>query len=291
MRKVLAITVALMIAAIIFSPALGYTNQSAGNQSYTAESGAKVNYSFSSGVPAHNVTSDMLVNKYTLKSSGVQSTKVPYSFKEGGRVSYSAKVIGVDNAVAEGEKIQKEAALLGSVAKNAKAAEAAAAPVTTTEAASTTPAATTEATNATTEAAPAPKFTIEGIVFNDSDASGAMDNNETGLADWTVNLEQPAGTILKTATTGADGKFSFADLAAGEYTVSEVLQMGWKLISPAEGKTAVTISNENIANLVFANQIAPVVADENMTAPANATEAPANATEVAPVAAPENTTA
>ena len=41
MRKVLAITVALMIAAIVLMPALGYTNQAAGNQSYTAKSGDK----------------------------------------------------------------------------------------------------------------------------------------------------------------------------------------------------------------------------------------------------------
>ena len=47
MRKVLAITVALMIAAIVLMPALGYTNQVAGNQSYTAISAGRVNYSIS----------------------------------------------------------------------------------------------------------------------------------------------------------------------------------------------------------------------------------------------------
>ena len=34
-----------------------------------------------------------------------------------------------------------------------------------------------------------------------------MDNNETGLADWTVNLEQPAGMAIMSANTTMDGKF------------------------------------------------------------------------------------
>ena len=53
------------------------------------------------------------------------------------------------------------------------------------------------------------------------------------LADWTVNLEQPAGNVIMSANTSLDGKFAFSDLAAGEYVVSEVLKMGWTIVSPA----------------------------------------------------------
>ena len=60
MRKVLAITVALMMAVIVLMPALGYTAQIAGNQSYTATSGRRVDYTFLSGVLAHNMTQDMV---------------------------------------------------------------------------------------------------------------------------------------------------------------------------------------------------------------------------------------
>ena len=64
MRKVLAITVALMIAAVVLSPAMGYTIQSAGNQSYTVQS-EKVNYTFTSGTPGHALTLDMIPGKTT----------------------------------------------------------------------------------------------------------------------------------------------------------------------------------------------------------------------------------
>jgi hypothetical protein len=105
-----------------------------------------------------------------------------------------------------------------------------------------------------------PKFTIEGIVYDDAEGNGLMDNNETGMANWTVNLEQPAGTVINTATTDATGKFAFADLAAGEYIVSEVLQMGWNMIAPADGKIPVVITNKSMTTLQFANQM-------NATAP------------------------
>ncbi|MFA6371563.1 MAG: hypothetical protein WCW68_02960, partial [Methanothrix sp.] len=118
MRKILAITVALMIAAIVLMPALGYTNQAAGNQSYTAKSGDLVGYSFKTlNVPAHNLTPDMVVNKYSFKSAGVASTRMAYSFQLGTATPYSLKLIGVDNAVAEGMKTKKPVAKLGSMNK------------------------------------------------------------------------------------------------------------------------------------------------------------------------------
>ena len=117
MRKVLAITVALMIAAIVLMPALGYTNQAAGNQSYSAKSGEKVGYSFTTGAPAHNLTADTLANKYSFKSAAVQSTRMPYSFQTGTATPYSVKLVGVENAVAEGMKNIKPVAKLGSMNK------------------------------------------------------------------------------------------------------------------------------------------------------------------------------
>jgi hypothetical protein len=259
MRKVLAITVALMIAAIVLMPALGYTNQVAGNQSYTATSGARVNYSFTSGVPAHNLTEDMVINKVSVHTPAVQSNRVAYSFKQGAVMPYSFNLVGVNNAVREGSQTTKQPALLGSIAKTAEtkfvpAKETAVVPATT-------PAVEPVAINATP--APAvvvvPKFSIEGMAFNDENGNGAMDNNETGLADWTFNLEQPAGNVT-TANTTMDGKFLFSDLAAGKYVVSEVLKTGWKLVSPADGKFAENVTDKSVVGLVFANQLMPVEA-------------------------------
>jgi hypothetical protein len=249
MRKIMAITVALMIAAIILMPALGYTNQAAGNQSYTAKSGDKVGYSFTTNVPAHNLTPDMMANKYSFKSAGIQSTRMPYSFNQGTATPYSVKLEGVKNAAPLGMKI-KPAAKLGSMMD---AAEPVAAPVVETVAAPVVE--TVAAPVVETVAAPvvetvaAPmnetKFTIEGIV---------TDINQTGLAGWTMNLTMD-GAVINSVATAADGKFAFADLAAGEYNVSEVLMEGWSIVSPAEGNSVVTITNASVTDLVFVNQL------------------------------------
>jgi hypothetical protein len=254
MRKILAITVALMIAAIVIMPALGYTNQAAGNQPYTAKSGNPVEYSLKTiNVPAHNLTPDMVVNKYSFKSAGVTSTRMAYSFQSGSVAPYSFKLVGVENAVAQGMKTVKPTAKLGSMAgsindesASGPAGEVAAKPAPTAEAAAT-PAAEPAAT-------PAPEapttFSIEGMV---------VDNNQTGLADWTVNLTKD-GEVINSVPTAADGKFAFIELAAGEYTVSELLVEGWNVVSPAEGKAIVTITDASVTDLVFVNQLAPVVA-------------------------------
>ena len=120
MRKVLAITVALMMAAIVLMPALGYTDQIAGNQSYTATSGGRVNYSVSSGVPAHNLTQEMVASKYSIHTPAVQSNRVAYSFRQGTVMPYSFNLVGVNNAVREGYQTKKAPAVLGNVAKTAE---------------------------------------------------------------------------------------------------------------------------------------------------------------------------
>jgi hypothetical protein len=249
MRKIMAITVALMIAAIILMPALGYTNQAAGNQSYTAKSGDRVGYSVTTNVPAHNLTPDMMANKYSFKSAGIQSTRMPYSFNQGTATPYSVKLEGVKNAAPLGMKT-KPAAKLGSMMD---AVEPVAAPVVETVAAPVVePVAapvveTVAAPVVETVAAPMneTKFTIEGIV---------TDINQTGLAGWTMNLTMD-GAVINSVATAADGKFAFADLAAGEYNVSEVLMEGWSIVSPAEGNSVVTITNASVTDLVFVNQL------------------------------------
>jgi len=259
MRKILAITVALMIAAIVIMPALGYTNQAAGNQSYTAKSGDRIDYSLKTlNVPAHNLTPDQVVNKYSFKSAAVQSTRLPYTFQEGAVASYSFRLLGVENAVAEGMKTKKPVAKLGSMMKNAEPAaapvvEPVAAPVVEPAAAPVVEPVTAPvvepATAPVVEPVEAPvnetKFTIEGMV---------VDNNQTGLAGWTISLTMN-GSEINSVSTAADGKFAFSDLAAGEYSVSEVLMEGWSIITPVDDKSAVTITNASVTDLVFVNQL------------------------------------
>ncbi len=268
MRKILAITVALMIAAIVLMPALGYTNQAAGNQSYTAKSGNQVEHSFKTlNVPAHNLTPDMMANKYSFKSAAVQSTRMPYSFQSGAATPYSVKLV---NAGSQG---MKPVLKLGSINKVKVAAPVVEPVATSVVEPIATPVNETVATPVVEPVATQvneTKFTIEGMI---------VDNNQTGLAGWTINLTT-GGVVINSVPTAADGKFAFPDLAAGEYTVSEVLMQGWSVISPAEGKSVLNITNASVTDLVFVNQLLPVVAvpevvvpvvAENLTTPANGT--------------------
>lgn len=111
---------ALMLAAIILAPALGYTNQAVGNQSYSAISGPKINYSIESGVPAHSMTPEMIKNKYSFQAPGVGRTRMPYSLQPGDAMPYSFKVLGVDSAIWLGTEAKKETALLGIIANQDK---------------------------------------------------------------------------------------------------------------------------------------------------------------------------
>jgi len=117
-----------------------------------------------------------------------------------------------------------------------------------------------------------PKYSIAGVVFDDAEGNGVMEADEVGLANWTVNLERPDG-VVESAITTMDGKFAFMNLTAGEYIVSEVIEMGWKLIAPADNKITVNITDASVSDLAFANQIIPVEAPAAVTVTAeNATE-------------------
>jgi hypothetical protein len=106
-----------MMLAVVIMPALGYTNQAAGNQSYSIKAGDKLqNYSLVAMTPAHSLTPDMIVNKYSFKSAGIQSTRMPYSFVAGAVPAYSVKLVGADDATALGAGA-KGPALLGSMNK------------------------------------------------------------------------------------------------------------------------------------------------------------------------------
>lgn len=277
MRKVLAITVALMIAAVVLSPAMGYTIQSAGNQSYSVQS-EKINYTISAGTPGHALTLETIPGK-TTPSAAVQVTRVPYSFKPGGAVPYSVKLeSGVQAAPAGGVTTGVTTPAVEPVV-TPPVVEAP--PVNETPAVVEVPVNETPVVEAPVNVTPTapveePAFSIMGKVFDDANGNGAVDENETGLAGWTVSLEQPVGTVIANQTTAEDGSYAFMGLSAGEYAVSEIVQMGWTLVSPADGKYVVTVTNMTIANLDFANQMLPVEA------------APENATEI--VTPPENIT-
>ncbi|MDD4161655.1 MAG: SdrD B-like domain-containing protein, partial [Methanothrix sp.] len=82
---------------------------------------------------------------------------------------------------------------------------------------------------------------ISGVKYNDINKNSARDAGEPGLEGWTINLEKPAGTVIQTKTTAADGSYSFTGLDPGTYVITEVQQAGWTQKSPAGGKHTVTL--------------------------------------------------
>ncbi|AFZ20509.1 DVUA0089 family protein [Allocoleopsis franciscana] len=77
---------------------------------------------------------------------------------------------------------------------------------------------------------------IQGTKWNDLNGNGVQDTGEAGLAGWTIYLDQNNNGTLDTGetstTTDANGNYSFTGLAAGTYTVAEVMQSGWQQTSP-----------------------------------------------------------
>ncbi len=71
-------------------------------------------------------------------------------------------------------------------------------------------------------------YVVDITVFWDKSGVGRYDGSG-GLEDWTVNLEQPPGAVIKTAKTDKLGWANFTLERGKEYTVSVVPKSGWKL--------------------------------------------------------------
>jgi hypothetical protein len=278
MRKVLAITAALMMLAVVIMPALGYTNQAAGNQTYSIKAGDKLqNYSLVAMTPAHSLTPDMIVNKFSFKSAGIQSTRMPYSFVAGAVPAYSVKLVGVDGATALGAGA-KGPALLGSMNKQQAvepevAVETPAVPEVALEVPvmnETVAAAEVPVLNETVAAAEVPVLNetvaaaevpaMRDAVVAAAPVTGpyvimgiAQDNNQAPLEGWNFDLSKD-GAVVDSATSGADGKFNFVGLTSGVYTVTETIEEGWSAVSPENGTVDVTIADASVTDLVFVNQ-------------------------------------
>jgi len=294
MKRVLSITAALLLAAIIITPAMGYTIQAGAPSNYTISSGPVANYSVSMGTPAQDLNYTQAVSVNAVQPAvTVQPTH--YSFTTLGSTGYSMQVqSGATSVANQGYTTAPSVARLGSVAQSqavpvtsapaaAMAAAAAAQPAAPVEAPAAAPA------PAVQPAAPAeaPTLSISGMAFEDTEGNGVKEANEAGLAGWMIDLEQPADTIIANATTAADGSFSFSGLKPGDFVVSEVVPSGWNVISPAGGKFNVNLTTTDVTGLDFANAKMTAPAETNATAPAaamNATAPVATGNATAPVA-------
>ncbi|MDD1757968.1 MAG: hypothetical protein LUQ22_04470 [Methanotrichaceae archaeon] len=306
MRNILAITMALMIVAVLIMPTMGYTIQTPGNQSYTFVSSPRINYTIGSGIAAHNLTQSMVAALRTSIPPAVTITRIlPRPAVNVTHVAPSIHVVatrGPWTSPAGVEQIGQPAAVeqIGQPAAVEKITQPAAveqigqpAAVEKIGAVVEQPPAVAVPANVT---APV-MFSIMGSVFDDQDGNGVKDLNESGLAGWTVDLMKPDNTKINTSTKD-DGSYAFMDLSVGEYVISEVKQSNWDLIAPTDNMIKVNLTenkiDQNFANkMVVAPVPAPVPVPANVTAPENATvTAPENATfpENVDITAPGNAT-
>lgn len=68
---------------------------------------------------------------------------------------------------------------------------------------------------------------VGGYVYVDLDLNGVNDGGDRPLADVVIELRTAAGGLVATTMTGADGSYSFGDVAAGEYVIIETQPAGY----------------------------------------------------------------
>lgn len=99
--------------------------------------------------------------------------------------------------------------------------------------------------------------TISGTVFHDLNKNKVKDSNESGLSGWKVWLHLGSkkdgynNPIIATATTDSNGRYSFANLAVGNYFVEQEEPSGWDQ-KTSDRKVVLSSSNTG-ATVDFAN--------------------------------------
>ena len=111
---------------------------------------------------------------------------------------------------------------------------------------------------------------VSGEVYDDFKRDGTLDSGDPGLSGWTVELNNTSTNSTYTTTTNSSGLYSLSGVAAGTYTLSEVLRPGFAQTAPVAPSTFTitvvsgqTVSNENFGNQATASINGKVYNDLN----------------------------
>jgi hypothetical protein len=98
------------------------------------------------------------------------------------------------------------------------------------------------------EAEPSPSG-ISGAVYADTNGNGIFDTDESGIPNVTVTLRNAANSVVRTAITDAQGRYSFTDLPIGTYSVAETHPVAFFDGSDRVGTAGGTLQNDQISNI------------------------------------------
>jgi ELWxxDGT repeat protein len=92
-----------------------------------------------------------------------------------------------------------------------------------------------------------------GFVYDDHNANGTIDLGDLGLRAWTVYIDANQNGALDegetSAVTNANGKFTFATLAAGTHRLRVVPQANYRQTSPLSGYRTVTLAPTGVSGI------------------------------------------
>ena len=103
---------------------------------------------------------------------------------------------------------------------------------------------------------------ITGAVFNDANNNAVFDPTEAKLSGWTLHLRAGQSNAVQQITSDANG-FNITGLCNGSYTLSEVIQSGWRQTLPTNPNTyTINITNGNaVTGKNFGNKQGNTCAD------------------------------
>jgi hypothetical protein len=245
-KSILVISVILAVAAFAMTSAMGYTiKDDTSPYPFSNKAESRPPFSISTGTPAHNLTNEQVVVKKEARFSFSSAKPKGFSIETGKPYQYTFKLGKVLAAVTTEKAPAEVPAEVPAVEPNVTAEQnATSVPVT---------------------------YAISGVVYEDANENAVKDENETGLAGWTLDL---SGV---TTTTAADGTYVFADLSAGEYVLSLIVPPEYKPVAPVN----VTLDSNKTIDF-------PVVRVPVVLPPANETTVATNVTENVTAVAPLN---
>ncbi|MEI7685833.1 MAG: SdrD B-like domain-containing protein, partial [Planctomycetota bacterium] len=104
------------------------------------------------------------------------------------------------------------------------------------------------------EILPANTTFLAGSVYRDDNRDGARQTGELGIGGVLIQLLDPAGTVVATTTTAADGSYLFLGLTPGaNYTILETqpVNYGDSPIGPSRSINITNLPATGLGNLIF----------------------------------------